>query len=177
LAFGLTIKEKLVDVKKPNIAFIGDGNNVCMSHMILAAKLGYDFTLAAPKGYEPLSDVYQNILKVANSTGANINVVRDPSDAVKNADIIYTDVFTSMGQEEEARKREIAFKGYQVDTALIEKAPSHTMVSHCLPAHRGEEITAEVIDSDRAIAFDEAENRLHAQKAAIVFLLSSNITG
>lgn len=172
LAFGLTVSEKTNGSGKATIAFIGDGNNVCMSHMILAAKLGYSFRLACPADYGPLKEVMEQINTISKETGADIKIVRDPAEAVADADFVYTDVFTSMGQEEETLKREKAFQGYQVDSELISKAPSHALISHCLPAHRGEEITAEVIDSDRAIAFDEAENRLHAQKAAIVHLLS-----
>lgn len=172
LAFALTIEERVEKDKKVQIAFVGDGNNVCMSHMALAAKCGYNMTLACPENYEPNREFMEEIVKQAQKRNATISIVRDPADAVKNADFIYTDVFTSMGQETEAAKRQKAFAGYQVNNELLAKAPSHALVSHCLPAHRGEEISAEVMDGDRMIAFDEAENRLHAQKAAIAFILS-----
>jgi ornithine carbamoyltransferase len=172
LALGLTMFERLGDRKNLHIVFVGDGNNVCQSIMVLCAKLGYRFTAVGPKGYQPDADVTEHCSEVAKGTGASIGLSTDLPSSVRDADVIYTDVWTSMGQEKEASVRKKRFKPFQVNEKLCSLAPPEVLVSHCLPAHRGEEITSEVLDSDRSIALDEAENRLHVQKAAIVHLFS-----
>ena len=172
LALGLTIYERLGDRKNVHIVFVGDGNNVCQSIMVLCAKLGYRFTAVGPKGYEPDTNVTAHCRELAKTTGASIELSTDLSAAVRDADVIYTDVWTSMGQEKEAAVRKKRFKPFQVNGALLARAPGDVLVSHCLPAHRGEEITSDVLDGTRSIALDEAENRLHVQKAVIVHLFS-----
>jgi ornithine carbamoyltransferase len=171
LAFAQTIRER-VGEDKVSVVFIGDGNNVCNSIMVLCVKLGYDFTVVCPKDYSPGKKIIEKCLPFAQSSGSAIKVTDDISDAVRKATVIYTDVWTSMGQEKETERRRKAFSSFQVNTSILAGASSDVFVSHCLPAHRGEEITSEVLDSDRSLAFDEAENRLHAQKAAIVHLFS-----
>ncbi len=171
LAFGQTLEEVRPN-EKLNITFVGDGNNVCASIMVLCAKLGHRFTHAGPKGYEPRADLLRKCDEIAATSGGDISQTADLGEAVKRADVIYTDVWASMGQEAEAEKRKQAFKSYQVNAELMAKAPQNAIVSHCLPAHRGEEITSEVLDSEACIAYAEAENRLHVQKAVIVHLFS-----
>jgi len=153
-----------------HLAFIGDGNNVANSLMLMSALLGSDFTIACPEGYEPPKEIVEKALKIAKKTGSQINIVRDPKSAVSRADFIYTDVWASMGQEAEAEIRRKAFQGYQVNEELLKFAPEHAKVMHCLPAHRGEEITDEVIESERSLVFVQAENRLHTIKALLSFL-------
>ncbi|MDR3012173.1 MAG: ornithine carbamoyltransferase [Chitinispirillales bacterium] len=169
LAFGLTMLEARPG-KRLNAVFVGDGNNVCNSIMALCAKLGYSFTAACPKGYEPDASLTEKCKKICEETGGETNVTNDLHAAVEQADVIYTDVWASMGQEAEAEKRRAAFRGYQVDEALIARAPKDVLVSHCLPAKRGEEITGGVLDSANSVAYEEAENRLHVQKAVITYL-------
>lgn len=171
LAFGLTLAETRPD-EKLNVAFVGDGNNVCGSIMVLCAKLGHRFTHAGPRGYEPRAELVSRCKEICAASGGEISLTTDPAEAVKKADAVYTDVWASMGQESEAKKRKKAFSGYQVNAELLAKAPAGVIVSHCLPAHRGEEITSDVLDSDACVAYTEAENRLHAQKAVIVHLFS-----
>jgi ornithine carbamoyltransferase len=172
LALGLTIYERLGDQKKVHVVFVGDGNNVCQSIMVLCAKLGYRFTAAGPKGYEPDADVTAHCRELAKATGGSIELSTDLSASVRDASVIYTDVWTSMGQEKEALVRKKRFTPFQVNGALLARAPKDVLVSHCLPAHRGEEITSDVLDGTHSIALDEAENRLHVQKAVIVHLFS-----
>jgi ornithine carbamoyltransferase len=172
LAFGVTMNERFGGQKGLKVVFIGDGNNVCQSLMILCAKLGYHFVAACPKGYEPDRSILETCESIAKRNNASIAVVSDPASGVKDASVLYTDVWTSMGQEDEAMERKKRFVGFQVNEALVKKAPADVLVSHCLPAHREEEITSDVLDSDRSIALDEAENRLHAQKAVILHLFS-----
>jgi len=171
LAFGLTMQEERGG-KRLNVAFVGDGNNVCRSIMALCAKLGYRMTVAGPKGYEPPDSVIDRCKEACKSTGGELFITDDIQAAVWNADAVYTDVWASMGQEAEAEKRRQDFASYQVNAALLAHAPKDVMVSHCLPAHRGEEITSEVLDSEASVAYDEAENRLHVQKAVITHLFS-----
>lgn len=171
LAFGLTLKEA-IDERKVKIVFIGDCNNVCNSLMVLSAKLGYDFTIACPENYTPGKDLFSKCMEIAKTTGSKLLVSHDPCSAVKDSGAIYTDVWTSMGQESETEKRKKEFSEFQVNKKVLTNAPSDVLISHCLPAHRGEEITSDVLDSDNSIAFDEAENRLHVQKALIVHLFS-----
>ncbi|MEO0228858.1 MAG: ornithine carbamoyltransferase [candidate division WOR-3 bacterium] len=165
----LTIYEKSGNTKV-NLSFIGDGNNVANSLMLMTALLGGKFTIACPEGYEPDKNLYEKALDIAMKTGAKIEILRDPKEAVKDADFIYTDVWASMGQEAEAEMRKQIFKNYKVDSELLKLAPSHVAVLHCLPAHRGEEITDEVLDGPHSIVLDQAENRLHSEKAIIIKL-------
>lgn len=167
LAFGQLVLAERGSLRGAKIAYVGDGNNVANSLMLLAAKTGMSFTIACPEGYEPDSAFVQR----ANELGT-CRVVRDPKEAVEGADFLYTDVWTSMGQEAETEKRLRDFVGYQVDDELLKNAPSTMLVTHCMPAHRGEEITDSVLDGPQSRAFDEAENRLHAQKAVMMFLLA-----
>jgi ornithine carbamoyltransferase len=150
------------------IAFVGDGNNMVHSWIEAAALVPFSFTLACPKGYEPDGD----ILGQARAAGAEVAVTQSVEDAVSGADAIYTDVWTSMGQEEEAQRRRRAFRDYQVDGRIVGMAKRDALVMHCLPAHRGEEITHEVLESRQCVAFDQAENRLHAQKAVMAWLIN-----
>jgi ornithine carbamoyltransferase len=146
------------------VVFVGDGNNMVHSWMDAAARLGFDFVLACPPGYE--ADP-----AITAAAGPRVHVVHDVAEAVRGADVLYTDVWTSMGQEDEAQERRRAFRDYQIDDALVAAAGPDVLVMHCLPAHRGEEITASVLDGPRAVVFDQAENRLHVQKAILVWLL------
>ena len=163
------LKGKFEGVKT---AYLGDGNNVAHSLMIAAAKVGMDFSIGCPKGYEPEQWVVEEALKIAKETGATISIVNDPIEAVKEADILYTDVWASMGQESEQQERIIAFKGYQVNDELVKHAKSDYHFLHCLPAHREEEVTASIIDGEHSAVFEQAENRLHVQKALLKELLS-----
>jgi ornithine carbamoyltransferase len=149
------------------IVFAGDGNNMVHSWLEAAAIVPFSFTLACPKGFEPDGD----ILRKARGAGADITVTQSLEDAARNADALYTDVWTSMGQEAEAETRRQAFRAYQVNRDIVALAKKNAVVMHCLPAHRGEEITDEVLESPQCVAFDQAENRLHAQKAVMVWLL------
>lgn len=161
-------KGKLEGLK---IAYIGDGNNMAHSLMMGAAKLGMHFASASPAGYEPDAEVFQLAKEVAAETGGRVDVLRDPREAIENADVVYTDVWASMGFEEEQKQREQAFKHYQVNEALTAYAKPDYLFMHCLPAHRGEEVSEGVIDGKHSIIFDEAENRLHAQKAILASLM------
>jgi ornithine carbamoyltransferase len=166
-----TLQEHFGHLAGLHVAYVGDGNNVVNSWLLGAAQTGLTFTVACPQEYRPNTRILQQARQIAETTGAHIEIIDDPHQGVKGADVIYTDVWTSMGQEAEAAIRREVFKSYQVNTALLAEAPSHAVVLHCLPAHRGEEITDEVLESSRALVFDEAENRLHIQKALLVFLL------
>ncbi|MCG2827605.1 MAG: ornithine carbamoyltransferase [Thermoplasmatales archaeon] len=166
----LTIKEKKKDFNKLKLAYVGDGNNVCNSLLLGAAIVGMDISVGCPNGYEPNKEILE---KAKNITKSEIKIFENPFDAVKNADIIYTDVWISMGDESEKEKREKTFLPYQVNKKLIENAKKDCIVMHCLPAHRGMEITDEVVDGEHSIVFDQAENRLHAQKAVMVKLMKN----
>lgn len=168
LADLLTIREYKGKLKGLNFSWIGDGNNVCNSAILACALTGMKITVACPEGYEPDSE----ILSKARDIGGTVSVIHDPMKAAKNADILYTDVWVSMGDEEEYDQRLRDFKPYQINSKLLEQAKHDVMVLHCLPAHRGEEITAEVVDGPNSAVFDQAENRLHAQKALLLKLLS-----
>ncbi len=163
----LTVKEVLGDYQGVKIAYVGDGNNIANSLLEGSSLLGINLAIATPQGYEADAGITQRALEVAKTSGARIEIHWDPSEAVQEADIIYTDVWTSMGQESESQKRVMDFQGYQVDKQLVEKAKSQVRIMHCLPVHRGEEISAEVIDGEQSIVFDQAENRLHVQKAIL----------
>lgn len=167
LADLLTIKEYKGDLSNVTLAWIGDGNNVCNSIILSSALTGMKVIVSTPKGYEP----NEKIVKKALEMGAKVVFESDPTKAVVEADVIYTDVWTSMGQEEEREKRLKDFKLYQVKQKLVDKAKDDVVVMHCLPAHRGEEITDEVIEGKHSIVFDQAENRLHAQKAILLKLI------
>jgi ornithine carbamoyltransferase len=162
LADILTIKQHLGSIDGKKVAWIGDGNNMANSWINAACVLGFDLTLACPEGYEPDA----TILTRAQAK-ANVKVVRDPDEAAEGADVINTDVWASMGQEQEQAIREKAFNGYIVDADLMKRAKSSAIFMHCLPAHRGEEVSADVIDGPQSVVWDEAENRLHAQKAVM----------
>ncbi|OAB42953.1 ornithine carbamoyltransferase [Paenibacillus glacialis] len=166
-----TVYEHKGVLKGLKLAYIGDGNNMAHSLMIGGAKLGVHVSVATPEGYEPDESVVNECLEIARETGAQIVVTRSPQEAVKDADVIYTDVWASMGFEEEQKIREAAFKDYQVDEQLVQGAKSDYLFMHCLPAHRGEEVSEGVIDGDNSVIFDQAENRLHAQKALMAALM------
>jgi ornithine carbamoyltransferase len=166
-----TLWEKRGRVRGLRVAFIGDGNNVCHSWLEGAAKVGVNFTLACPKGYEPDPGVLTRAMAQAATNGATLAVTHDPEGAARGADVLYTDVWASMGQEDERARRLRDFQGFQVDERLVRLAASDVLVMHCLPAHRGEEIAEDVIEGPHSIVFDEAENRLHMQKAILVRLL------
>jgi ornithine carbamoyltransferase len=166
-----TLWEKRGRVRGLRVAFIGDGNNVCHSWLEGAAKVGVNFTLACPKGYEPDPGVLTRAMAQAATNGATLAVTHDPEGAARGANVLYTDVWASMGQEDERARRLRDFQGFQVDERLVRLAASDVLVMHCLPAHRGEEIAEDVIEGPHSIVFDEAENRLHMQKAILVRLL------
>jgi ornithine carbamoyltransferase len=171
MADALTIYEKFGNLKGLNVSFIGDGNNVAVSLLYVCAKLGANFTIANPEGYDILPRAAEIGREFAAESGSKISFLRDPHQAVKNAHVIYTDTWTSMGQEEEARAREKVFPPYQVNADLVNEADNDVIVMHCLPAHRGQEITDEVADGPHSMLFPQAHNRLHAQKAIIARLL------
>lgn len=153
------------------LIYVGDGNNVCHSLLNGCAKVGMNISVACPKGYEPDENIVKLALEDAKISGAVIEITDDPVKAVKDADVIYTDVWASMGQEEEHAKRLKIFKPYQVNAELVKNAKPDYLFLHCLPAHRGEEVTAEVIDGPNSVVFDEAENRMHAQKAVLALTM------
>ena len=171
LADLFTLKEKVGRLRGLKVAYIGDGNNVAHSWLYGAAKTGIDLSIARPRGYGPDEKVLSKALKEAKTSGARLEVLDDPAQAAKGADVLYTDVWASMGQEEEHSKRIEAFKGFQVNQEMVSIAKKEVLVMHCLPAHRGEEITDEVLDGPHSIVLDQAENRLHVQKAILVKLL------
>jgi ornithine carbamoyltransferase len=171
MADALTIQENFGSLKGLNVTFVGDGNNVAVSLMHVCAKLGANFTIANPEGYGMSEKALAIGKKIAAKTGSTISQLRDPQEAVKGSDVIYTDTWTSMGQEEETLKRQQVFPPYQVNRQLVSEARPHVIVMHCLPAHRGEEITDAVADGPHSRLFPQAHNRLHAQKAILVRLL------
>jgi len=162
------VKGRLEGIK---LAFVGDGNNVAHSLMFAGAQLGVTVAVVTPKGYEPAADAVSWAQERGRQTGGQCLVTNDPVEGVRNADVIYTDVWASMGQETEADARKKIFLPYQVNQAMFAKAKPDAIFMHCLPAHRGEEVSAEVIDSPRSVVFQEAENRLHAQKAIMLTLM------
>jgi ornithine carbamoyltransferase len=171
LADLFTLWEIKKDLKGRKLAYVGDGNNVANSLLITGARLGVHVSVGTPSGYEPDPDIVAVARKDAESTGAIIILTNDPAEAVAGADAVYTDVWASMGQEAEAEKRKSIFRPFQVNSALMAKAKSDALFMHCLPAHRGDEVTDEVIDSEQSVVFREAENRLHVQKALMHRLL------
>lgn len=158
-------------IKDIKLAYVGDSNNVSNSLLLLAATLGVDFSMGCPHKYEPQASIWMKALELAKISGAEITLSNDPYEAVANADAVYTDVWTSMGQEAEAKEREKIFAPYQLNCELMKHAKPDAIVMHCLPAHRGLEITDEVIDGPNSVVFDQAENRLHAQKAILALVL------
>ena len=171
LADLLTIQEKRKKLRGLTLAYVGDGNNVANSLIQACVKVGMHFTIASPRGYELDAAIMKQAQAEGTRTKASILATNDPFRAVRNADAVYTDVWASMGQEAEHAKRLKAFKGYEVDTKLMKAARRGALVMHCLPAHRNEEIAAEVIDGPQSVIFDQAENRLHVQKAVLDMLL------
>lgn len=172
LADIFTVKEKLGLKKNITLVYIGDGNNVCHSLLYACAKMGINMHVATPAGYKPQKKVVDESVKFAKAKGSAIKLFLSSQEAVKNADVIYTDVWASMGQEKEAKARVRIFKDYQINSKLVKLANKNAIVMHCLPAHRQEEITDEVIESKNSVVFDQAENRLHVQKAILIRLLS-----
>lgn len=170
-----TLQEHFGDLRTVHMAYVGDGNNVAHSLMLAAAALGTSISIATPQGYEPNVEVTAAAKAIARTTGAIIEITRDPCLAVKGANAIYTDVWASMGQEDEAAQRAAIFAPYQVNQGLFALAAPTAVFMHCLPAHRGQEVTADVIDSARSVVFDQAENRMHVQKAILLMLLGSGM--
>jgi ornithine carbamoyltransferase len=171
LADLFTIYEKKRRFSRLKLAYIGDANNVAHSLIYGCAKMGMNMTLGCPEGYGPNSEVVTEAKKEARKNGCEIVVTHDPKEAIRDADIVYTDVWTSMGEEKEHPKRVKIFKPYQVNSKLVKLAKKDYLFMHCLPAHRGEEVTDEVADSKHSIIFDQAENRLHTQKALMVLVM------
>jgi ornithine carbamoyltransferase len=167
----LTLQEKKSDLAALKLAYVGDGNNVCHSLINAAAKAGTKMAVATPKGYEPSADIVSRAREDGQATGFALELVHNPAQAVSNADAVYTDTWASMGQEKEKEKRSRIFARYQVNARLMAAAKPGAFFMHCLPAHRGEEVTAQVLDSPSSIVFDQAENRLHVQKAIMVSLM------
>lgn len=170
LADILTIKEKFPKEKKVLVSYIGDGNNVCHSLLLACAKVGFDIRIATPKGYEIKNNIFAIAQSIARETGSHISCSHSPREAVNNAHVVYGDVWVSMGQEDEDRKRKNDFQNFQINSALASTAKSNYIFMHCLPAHRGFEVSADVIDGPHSIVFDQAENRMHIQKAILSFL-------
>lgn len=173
LADYFTLQNHFGDLNNLCLAYVGDGNNVAHSLLLTAACLGSNIRIATPAGYGPNAEIVSDAQEIASQTGAVIELVSDPHEAVAGADAVYTDAWASMGQEHEAEKRARIFPPYQLNQALAAEAAPHAVFMHCLPAHRGEEITDEVMDSERSVVFEQAENRLHVQKAILYLLLGS----
>ena len=171
----LTLQQHFGDLRGVRLAYVGDGNNVANSLMLAAASLGASISVGTPRGYEPDVAITEAARELAAASGASVSVVNDPIEAVAGADAVYTDVWASMGQEDEAADRSKIFAPFQVDQKLFSYAAKHAVFMHCLPAHRGDEVTAAVIDSPRSVVFEQAENRLHVQKSILVLLLEGGI--
>jgi ornithine carbamoyltransferase len=171
LADMLTLREHFGHLQGLTLAYVGDGNNVCHSLMLLGVTLGVNVRIGCPPDYRPAPDIVELAEQLADRHGATVTITASPQEAVTGADAVYTDVWASMGQEHEAARRRPVFTPYQVNAALMAHAAPHALVMHCLPAHRGEEITADVIDGPQSVVFEQAENRLHVQKALILLLL------
>jgi ornithine carbamoyltransferase len=177
LADFMTIEERFGTAKGLKFTYVGDGNNVCHSLMLTAAQLGAHCTVGSPKNYAPKADIVAQARAIANETGGSINLVSDPVVAVTGADAVYTDVCTSMGFEHEVTKRAPIFKPYQVNEQLMAHAVPNAVFMHCLPAHRNAEVTDAVLDGPQSVVFDQAENRMHAQKALLLLLLGGAARG
>ena len=167
----LTIKEKTGGFKGRKLVWVGDGNNVCHSLMLLAAKVGMNFTAATPAGYEPDGKVLAAASAAAKRSGSVIEVTNDPRGAMEGADAVYTDVWVSMGQEKDKEKKTEAFRRFQINAKMMSYARNKTLFMHCLPAHRGAEVTDDVMNSKNSVVFDQAENRLHSAKAVMISLM------
>jgi ornithine carbamoyltransferase len=167
----MTIRERLGRLEGVTVAYLGDGNNVCASLMVAAAKLGLNFRAATPKGYEPSAVAVEIAREAAAQSGATIELLADPRKAAAGADVLYTDVWTSMGQEEERERRLRELAGFGIDDELVGLANRDAIVLHCLPAHYGEEITEDVLYGPQSAVWDQAENRLHAQKALMALVI------
>jgi ornithine carbamoyltransferase len=165
------LQERFGNLKNITLAYVGDGNNVAHSLLLTGALLGSRVRVATPIGYEPNAEILNTALGIARETGAKLEVLTDPTRAVVGADAVYTDAWASMGQEHESDARTPIFQPYQVNEKLMSKAASHALFMHCLPAHRGQEVTNEVMDSPQSVIFDQAEGRLHVQKAILMLLL------
>lgn len=166
-----TIREKFKDFKGKTLAYVGDGNNVCHSLLFTCAKVGLNMNVGSPKGFEPDAEVVKYARGAAKTKKAEIKLFNNAGEAVKDADVIYTDVWASMGEEKEIEERRRIFKDFQINRELLKLAKEDALIMHCLPAHRGEEITDDVIDSKNSVVFDQAENRMHVQKAILIKLL------
>ncbi len=175
LADYFTLHERYGDLKKITLAYVGDGNNVAHSLLLTGACLGSSIRIATPKGYAPNTQIVADARKIAKQTGAKIELFTDPHQAVAGVDAVYTDAWASMGQEHESEARARIFQGYQVNRSLMAEAAPHAAFMHCLPAHRGEEVTDEVMDSENSVIFEQAENRLHVQKAILYLLLGGAV--
>ena len=172
LADIFTLQERFGDLRGLKLAFIGDGNNVSNSLMLTALRLGMNFAIATPKGYEPDAEIVAQSEALAAVSGSRLTITNDPQEAVAGAHAVYTDVWTSMGQEKERDKRLADFRGYQVNSQLLAQASPEAVFLHCLPAKRGEEVTDEVMECAQSAVFDQAENRLHVQKSLLLMLLT-----
>jgi len=175
LADYLTLQEKFDDLKKITLAYVGDGNNVAHSLLLTCACIGSSIRVATPKGYACNPQIVAEAKKIAKQTGARIELLTEPHAAVAGVDAIYTDAWASMGQEQESEERAKIFPPFQVNRALMAEAAPHAVFMHCLPAHRGEEVTDEVMDGEQSVIFDQAENRLHVQKAILYILLGGAV--
>lgn len=174
LADMLTVKEHFGTWKGRKITFVGDGNNVCNSLLLIAPLLGMDMSVACPEGYEPNRDILKKAREYASKNNTDITVTCDIKLALKDSDVVYTDVWVSMGDEKEAKQREADLKAFQVNSDLMSLADENAIFMHCLPAIRGQEVTSDVIDGEASVIYDEAENRLHAQKAVLYYYLKEN---
>ena len=175
LADYFTLQERFGDLKKISLAYVGDGNNVAHSLLLTCACLGSSIRIATPKGYSPNAQIVADARKIAKQTGARIELLTDPHAAVAGVDAVYTDAWASMGQEHEAAQRAGIFQPYQVNRELMAEAAPDAAFLHCLPAHRGEEVTDEVMDSENSVIFEQAENRLHVQKSILYLLLGGAV--
>ncbi len=171
LADVMTIRERLGTFESVRVAYLGDGNNVCNSLMVACAKLGMDFVAATPAGYEPSGEVLGWAKAAGNVSGSSVELTQDPRAAAEGADVLYTDVWTSMGQDEERERRLADLAGFGIDDGLVQLGSERAIVLHCLPAHYGEEITEDVLYGPRSAIWDQAENRLHAQKALMALVI------
>lgn len=172
LADLMTIKEHKKDFRECKLVYLGDGNNVCNSLMLGAALVGMDMVVSCPDNYRPDKKITEKTYKLSNENGCNFQLIPEPTKALSEADVVYTDTWVSMGDDAEAEARLKAFKDYQINSELVGAAKNDYIFMHCLPAHRGEEVTDDIMDGPNSVIFDQAENRLHAQKALMIFLLN-----
>jgi ornithine carbamoyltransferase len=173
LADLFTIRERLGGIEGRTLAYLGDGNNVAHSLLLGGAKVGMHVRIATPPGFEPIPQVVNRAAEIAGETGGTVEILHDPAEAAEGADALYTDVWASMGREDEADERALVFPAYQLSQKLLDLADARAIVLHCLPAHRGQEITDEVLDGPRSAVWDQAENRLHTQKALLLSLFDA----